>query len=199
MPRTTANEYYDHLFQIQAVRVAPGDFHATDRPIALVTTLGSCVSACIFDPYAHVGGLNHFLLPEPIGGDSSTPTNSPVYGRPAMDALLAALEDLGARHDRLKARIYGGGKIIPTIKARVGHDNVEFAKSYLAAHGIEILSASVEEGNPRRIYFFPQSGIVMLKKLPPLQPVTSTKARSGSADSIRRAFHDLPPSSESLK
>ena len=30
----------------------------------LVTVLGSCVAACIRDPIAGVGGMNHFMLPE---------------------------------------------------------------------------------------------------------------------------------------
>jgi chemotaxis protein CheD len=31
------------------------------------TLLGSCVSACLFDEQAGVGGMNHFILPSSTG------------------------------------------------------------------------------------------------------------------------------------
>jgi len=197
-------KYFDHLFQVHAVRIAPGEYHVTDMDIALVTTLGSCVSACVFDPHARVGGMNHFLLPEPLDGTATgIPATSTTYGRPAMEALLGSLQETGARRDRLCARIYGGGRIISGFSNHVGHDNVSFVRAYLATAGIQILSSSVEENHPRRIYFFPRSGKVFLKNLPPIKPVGQqpepSQARRGPADSVRRAFLELPPSVESPK
>ena len=46
------------------VKVFPGEYYLTDRSDEiLVTVLGSCVAACIRDPFAGIGGMNHFMLP----------------------------------------------------------------------------------------------------------------------------------------
>src|SRR5687768_14121384 len=47
--------------------VVAGELVASKRPLELRTVLGSCVSACLFDPTARIGGMNHFLLPEANG------------------------------------------------------------------------------------------------------------------------------------
>ena len=30
----------------------------------IVTTLGSCIAACLWDRERRIGGMNHFMLPE---------------------------------------------------------------------------------------------------------------------------------------
>ena len=46
------------------VHIIQGEFFvASEENIMATTILGSCVAACIRDPLAGVGGINHFLLP----------------------------------------------------------------------------------------------------------------------------------------
>jgi chemotaxis protein CheD len=40
---------------------------SADADVTFSTVLGSCVSACVRDTVAQVGGMNHFLLAEPAG------------------------------------------------------------------------------------------------------------------------------------
>ena len=53
--------YYDSALQTRAIRLLPADYVATDQPVALVTLLGSCVAACLYDPalagFGESGGL----------------------------------------------------------------------------------------------------------------------------------------------
>ena len=55
----------DDRFGHDVAILLPGDYCASREPIVMYTMLGSCVSACIRDPLAGLGGMNHFLLPEP--------------------------------------------------------------------------------------------------------------------------------------
>ncbi len=43
------NFYYDNYFKTDAVKILPGEYYATARPMLIVTVLGSCVAACIRD------------------------------------------------------------------------------------------------------------------------------------------------------
>ncbi|MBP8120960.1 MAG: hypothetical protein KAY04_06910, partial [Burkholderiales bacterium] len=63
--------YFDKKFGIEAAKILPGEYFATDKDMVLVTVLGSCVAACIRDPRAGVGGMNHFMLPR----SEKDPTN----------------------------------------------------------------------------------------------------------------------------
>ena len=44
------------------VNINIGQVHACKQGPILKTLLGSCVSACLFDPIAKVAGMNHILL-----------------------------------------------------------------------------------------------------------------------------------------
>lgn len=47
------------------IHVVQGEQYVTDDPeVVLTTILGSCVAACMRDPVAGIGGMNHFLLPD---------------------------------------------------------------------------------------------------------------------------------------
>jgi chemotaxis protein CheD len=73
------NFYYDGGFDIEAAKLLPGEYYVTDRRMLLVTVLGSCVAACLRDPYANVGGMNHFMLPESVH-DADSPLSSSARG-----------------------------------------------------------------------------------------------------------------------
>ena len=50
--------YFDTAFDVEAARILPGGYYATPSDMMLVTTLGSCVAACIRDPLNGIGGMN---------------------------------------------------------------------------------------------------------------------------------------------
>ena len=84
-----------------------GEFCVTDDPNVMLTTiLGSCVAACMRDPVAQVGGMNHFLLPGV--DDRSKNREAESYGVHLMELLVNDLLRHGARRDRLEAKLFGG-------------------------------------------------------------------------------------------
>ena len=44
-----SNRYYDRTFEVEAVKVLPGEYFASTSNMVLVTVLGSCISACLRD------------------------------------------------------------------------------------------------------------------------------------------------------
>jgi chemotaxis protein CheD len=57
---------------ITTIKILPGEFYVTKLDERIETVLGSCISACVRDPIAGVGGMNHFMLP--VDKNSKSPS-----------------------------------------------------------------------------------------------------------------------------
>src|ERR1700744_1743777 len=101
------------------MHIIQGEYKVVSEDVVLTTILGSCVAACLRDPVAGIGGMNHFLLP---GGDPRKDTDSVPYGVHAMELLVNALLSSGARRERLEGKLFGGARLI-TGRTRVGEMN----------------------------------------------------------------------------
>jgi chemotaxis protein CheD len=154
--------YYDPVFKSDAVKVLPGEYFVYDEDLVVVTVLGSCIAACLWDRQARVGGMNHFMLPDggAQGGDSGR------YGVFAMELLINELIKRGARKANLEAKIFGGGQVMQNFTSmNVGERNAEFVMHFLHTERIPILSKDVLDIYPRKVCFFPASGRALVKKL----------------------------------
>ena len=161
-----ANYYHDRQFDIDAVKILPGEYYVTNGDLLLSTTLGSCIAACIRDKVSGIGGINHFMLPD-MGTDNAVPASvSARYGSYAMELLINELLKLGARRVNLEAKVFGGGNVLANMTVtRVGSRNTAFALDYLATEGIRIVGKDVLDAFPRKVYFFPKTGRALVKKL----------------------------------
>lgn len=158
------NVYFDRNFGVEAVKILPGEYFVASNPRLLVTVLGSCVSACIRDTETGIGGMNHFMLPEEGGRD--VVSTSARYGTYAMEVLLNHLFKLGARRTRLEAKVFGGGAVLDSLAtSNVGARNAEFVLGYLKTEKIPVVAKDLLDSYPRKIYFFADSGRVLVKKL----------------------------------
>ena len=158
------NRYFDRTFDCDAVKVLPGEYFVTTADILLVTVLGSCVTACIRDRDKGLGGMNHFMLPDSSEGGMLS--SSARYGAYAMEVLLNHLLKLGARRSSLVAKVFGGGKVLASLsQAQVGEKNAQFVLDYLNTERIPVVAQDLLDVYPRKVYFFPANGRVMMKKL----------------------------------
>lgn len=159
-----ANLYFDRNFDCNAAKILPGEFYVTTRNLVLVTVLGSCVAACIRDSSTGIGGMNHFMLPEDRSGD--VVSNSARYGTYAMEMLINQLLKSGARRNRLEAKVFGGGAVLESLTtSNVGARNAEFVLTFLQTEKIPVVAKDLLDSYPRKVYFFPESGKVMVRKL----------------------------------
>jgi len=154
--------------------VIQGQYAVSNEPSAMLCTLlGSCVSACIRDPVSGVGGMNHFLLPTGASGSTST-----SYGVNAMELLINELLKMGARRDRLEAKLFGGGCMIGRLND-IGGQNAAFAQRFLTDERIAHIGGSLGGRNARRIEFFPVSGRVRQQIIDRGDDVFEVESRHG--------------------
>ena len=175
--------YHDHHFHHDAVKVLPGEYFVTTDDMLIMTVLGSCIAACIWDPRVRVGGMNHFMLPEG-GGDTSG-----RYGSYAMELLINEMMKLGARREHMQAKVFGGGQVMHTFTTmNVGERNTQFVLDYLQTERIAIISKDVLDIHPRKVCYFPATGKAMCKRLAHSHPETlETQERKGSAATVARS------------
>lgn len=180
--------YYDPHFECEAVKILPGEYFVTPRDILIVTVLGSCVSVCLRDRQSGIGGMNHFMLPGNNEEGFGPVSSSARYGVYAMELLINHLLKLGARRNQLEAKVFGGGCVLRGITANnVGQRNVDFALDYLHTEGIAVLAEDLLDIYPRKVYFFPASGRVLVKKLKSLHNTTLLDRESDYSLRIRKA------------
>ena len=177
------NLYYDRTFDCDAAKVLPGEYYQTAQDMLIVTVLGSCVAACIRDRVTGLGGMNHFMLPD--GGDSSSPVSASMrYGTYAMEVLINELLKAGARRENLEAKVFGGGAVLKGFTSiNVGERNAAFVINYLKTEKMRVLAEDLNDIYPRKVYFFPRTGKVLVKKL--MQTHNDTVAQRESAYASR--------------
>jgi len=160
------NLYYDRNFNLDAAKILPGEYYVTSRDMVLVTVLGSCVAACIRDHHSGIGGMNHFMLPDNNADDSSPLSSSARYGTYAMEILINHITKMGARRAFLEAKVFGGGNVLKGFTvANVGQRNADFVLEFLATEKIRVAAQDLIDIYPRKVYYFPKNGKVMVKKL----------------------------------
>lgn len=141
--------------QVDHVSLGQGEFCVSDDPDTVITTvLGSCVAACVHDPKAGVGGMNHFVLPRLPFGSRSDPSR---YGSHLMQSLIDGLLERGASLKRLEAQVFGGASPGP-FQNSIGQSNVDFAMAYLAERGIATADPVRSGAAGCRLEFWPASG-----------------------------------------
>jgi chemotaxis protein CheD len=157
--------YFDKQFKVEAAKILPGQYHAAADDIVIVTVLGSCVSACLWDPLRRIGGMNHFMLPGVSRSSDAAPASA-TLGVYAMEVLINRLLKLGADRGRLQAKVFGGASVLEGMDAlNVGTQNGAFVLEFLAEERIPVVAQDLYDVCPRKVYFFPASGKVMGMRL----------------------------------
>lgn len=177
--------YYDRTFDCEAAKIGPGEYYFTNSNMLIVTVLGSCVSACIRDAKTGVGGMNHFMLPESTDRDNPV-SESMRYGSYAMEVLINQLLKNGARRENMEAKIFGGGNVLRSFTTtNVGERNVIFVRKFLKDENIRVNGEDLNGIYPRKVYFFPSTGKVLVKKLKQLNNYTLIKREAIYADRLK--------------
>jgi chemotaxis protein CheD len=158
--------YYDHRFNARIINVAPGNQETASAPgHVLSTVLGSCVAACLRDPLAGVGGMNHFLLPGD-GADAAPSTDDMRFGVASMEVLINALIKKGASRQRLEAKVFGGATLmgVSTLTS-VGARNAAFVLRFITREGITLAAQDMGGTFPRRANYEPATGRAWVNRL----------------------------------
>ncbi len=140
-----------------------GEVYSSADPVWITTLLGSCVAVCLFDDVAKVGGMNHFMLPAP----SDKSVTSASYGVHSMEMLINSVMNSGGDRRRLKAKVFGGGKVIQSSSgnARIGSNNVDFALQFLDMENIPVLASFTEQDSGMHVRFHTHTNKVNVRML----------------------------------
>jgi chemotaxis protein CheD len=116
--------------------------------------------------------MNHFLLPA-NKDEVNFNSDSARYGVYAMEVLVNHLIKLGASKSRLEAKVFGGGNVLKQLRLNsVGSQNAAFVEEYLRTENLKVTASDLLGEFPRKIYFFPLTGEVKVRKLKALHNTT---------------------------
>jgi len=158
------NRYWDKTTGLATAKILPGEFYVTGHNEAITTILGSCISACVRDPKAGLGGMNHFMLPVDKGATVTQQTEAARYGNFAMEQMINDILRNGGNRDNLEVKIFGGGRVMKGM-TDVGKKNIQFVKEYIEMEGLKLLAEDVGGNYPRKVMYLPKTGKVKMKKL----------------------------------
>ena len=189
------NTYYDHVHDIATAKLLPGEYYVTTQPEAVVTVLGSCVSACIRDRVFGIGGMNHFMLPIHKGQQKTwqkgITDNITRYGNYAMEHLINDILSHGGMRKNLEVKLFGGGTIVQGM-SDIGACNVRFVLDYLNEENLPVVAQDLNGNYPRKLYYFPKTGRVLMKRLDSLHNNTLLKRE----EKYFHAIEDVPVGGE---
>lgn len=143
------------------VTIDPGEHYVTRRNETISTLLGSCVSACLYDPVSRVAGMNHFLLARRRNGLKTSLIESDAgrYGIHAMELLINDLLAHGAKRANLRAKAFGGADVLhqhrsgETDRFNIGELNGRFVVEFLAREQIPLVATDLGGRHGRVIHF----------------------------------------------
>ena len=160
------NRYWDKVQQRYAAKILPGQFYVTRHDELIVTVLGSCIAVCIRDARRGIGGMNHFMLPEATrdGAMDAATSDAARYGTYAMELLINEILKHGGDRRRLEAKVFGGGRILQQM-TDIGQRNIAFTREFLSTEQLRVVAADVGDVYPRKVQYFPASGVARVKKL----------------------------------
>lgn len=164
-----ASRYWDKAKNAFCVKIMPGEYYYTNEKEYISTTLGSCVSACIWDEKNKVGGMNHFMLPitDKERGQvtwGSLPTDATRYGNYAMEYLINEMLKHGGEKEEFQVKLFGGGKVLEGA-GDIGERNIQFVLEYVKTENLNLITQDLGDVYPRKILFDPLTGRAWMKKI----------------------------------
>ncbi|HPB65885.1 MAG TPA: chemotaxis protein CheD [Spirochaetales bacterium] len=183
---------YEHKlsrFDQSVLTIHPGEYHVSRDDIIISTVLGSCVSVAFWDRRLQQGGMNHFMLPGDVSDADLVRNPNAKYGMFAIELLYNELMKLGSMKRDLVAKVFGGASVLKleTGPTKVPKGNVDFAQAYLHAEGIPIIANDTGGILPRKIFFFAQTGKVLLKRIAGAMASEVEREEALYLDKIKRA------------
>ncbi|MGI6038534.1 MAG: chemotaxis protein CheD [Limnochordia bacterium] len=158
---------FNEKLQREVCELFLGEYHvAVGTQRVLSTLLGSCVAVCLYDSRSQVYGMNHFMIPGDLRQENFFLEPDARYGIFAMELLINGMMKAGAAKERLRAKIFGGGRLLALNGKDIAGSNIRFAQAFLEMEGIPIEAADTGERVARRLFFMPQTHVVYVRKLP---------------------------------
>lgn len=152
----------------EMIKVGMADLNVCKAPNSLTTLgLGSCVGIVLYDSTVKVAGMVHVMLPDSTKIRNNE--NSAKFADTGIDTLITRLVELGAKPNRLIAKIAGGAQMFAFQSSndmlRIGERNIEAVKMKLNMLGICITAEDTGLNYGRTIEFYTETGELYIKSV----------------------------------
>lgn len=149
------------------INVEMGGYKTAKGDRKLITwDLGSCIGIAVRDPDAGVGGLLHIMLPEHVPESGGMPFVASKYADTGLDEMIGQLEQLGARKERMVAKLAGGAHMIKVASVPEETDlssrNLQAVERKLEQMKIPVVASDVGGHHARTVVFETGSGTVRI-------------------------------------
>jgi chemotaxis protein CheD len=138
---------------------------STDPSDVLVTySLGSCIGICFYDPAIHVGGMLHYQLPSSEMDPERARSKPFMFADTGVKLLLAELQSLGARVNRLQVKLAGGATMATGPQGfDIGKRNYLAIRKILWAGSMITRGEDVGGSSARNLYLDVADGTVTVR------------------------------------
>ncbi len=146
--------------------VGVSDAAASDdmEDVLITYSLGSCIGVALYDPYAHVGGLLHFQLPNAATAPDRAKEKPLMFGDTGMDLLLERMMHMGAIKRRLWVKVAGGARMLnDSTLFDIGRRNHASIRKILWQGGMLISGEHVGGKQARNMELRMADGSVLIK------------------------------------
>ncbi|WP_024831354.1 chemotaxis protein CheD [Ruminiclostridium josui] len=153
---------------IEIIKVGMADLNSSRHPCMLTTLgLGSCVGVALYDSTSKVAGLAHVMLPS--SEQAKNNSNIAKFADTAIVKLVDDMIKLGARKDRIVAKLAGGAQMFVFNQSsdlmRIGYRNVVASKEKLKLLNIPVISEDTGGNYGRTIELYSDDGRLMIKTI----------------------------------
>ncbi len=134
----------------------------------VITTyaLGSCIGITVYDPVAKVGGMLHFMLPQPPAQARSKADENPhMYASTGIPLLFRKVYELGAQKERIIVCAAGAAEVISHGKMfAIGQRNRTMMRKIFWKNGVAIAAEDTGGTVARTMVLDTETGIVRIKE-----------------------------------
>lgn len=148
----------------EKITVGIADVKSATSPAMLVTIgLGSCVGIALYDSRAKIGSLAHIMLPSSKSFKSVS--NRGKFADTAIPLAVNEMTKLGARRDKICAKIAGGAKMFSFNSGNgyIGEKNVSSVKEILEGEKIRVVAEDTGGRSGRTLKFDTARGKLLVK------------------------------------
>lgn len=150
------------------VKVGMADMNTVQFPGGLTTLgLGSCVGVCLYDPITKVTGMVHVMLP--YSTQIKNNSNIAKFADTGIVALVENMVKLGAKRNRILAKIAGGSQMFATSDTndimKIGSRNVQATKEMLTKLNIPLMAEDTGGNYGRTIELYSENGSLLVKTI----------------------------------
>lgn len=151
------------------VVLKPGEIWFGSGNTVVRTLLGSCIAITLWNHEHRLGGMCHYLLPEPGQDAKRRPEHPGYYGSQALAFFERQAAKSGLALSSFQAKIFGGGNMFHGIERRAGSvnisaRNIEWARQTLAERQIKVVAQDVGGHVHRTLFMEVWSGDVWVRQ-----------------------------------